>query len=106
MRNLRYPLYTDLQLKEWKLIVTKEDLVENLKVGEVFSNSDHRGITFHINFIADEINKNDEQVPDYRRANFRKLRSLFNQIDWSYIQTNTDINAQWKIFTDKYLKIV
>ena len=88
------------------VLATKENLIENLNVGEEFSNSDHRGITFNINFTADETNINIEKIPDYRRANFRKLRSLLNQIDWSYIHTTTDINAQWKFFTDKYLKIV
>ena len=88
------------------VLATKDELIENLRVGEVFSNSDHRGITFDINFIADEINKTKEKVPDYRKANLRKLRTLFNQIDWNYMQTTTDINAHWKFFTDKYLQIM
>ena len=82
------------------VLATKENLIENLNVGEVFSNSDHRGITFHIKFTADEMNINNEKIPDYRRANFCKLKSLLNQIDWSFIQTPTYINTQWKFFSD------
>ena len=31
---------------------------------------------------------------------------MLNQIDWSQVYTITDINCQWKTFTDKYLKAV
>ena len=88
------------------VLATKDELIENLHVGEVFSNSDHRGITFNIIFTADDSSKSKEKVPDYRKANFPKLRTLLNLTDWSYLQTTTDINAQWKFFTEKYLQIV
>ena len=88
------------------VLATNEELVEHLNVGAEFSNSDHRAITFAINFKPNEPNKSKEIIPDYRKANYYKLRSLFNQIDWSHFNTTSDTNAQWKIFMDKYLKTV
>ena len=85
---------------------TNEELVEKLQVREEFCNSDHRPITFSINFMVKEANKSEEKVPDFRKANFCKLKSLLNKISWSQLFTITDINAQWKIFTDKYLQAV
>ena len=88
------------------VFATNEELVENLEVGEEFCNSDHRAITFSINFKVKEANTSEEKVPDFRKANFCKLKSMLNQIDWNQLYTITDINNQWKMFTDKYLKAV
>ena len=85
---------------------TNEDLIDKLEVGEEFCNSDHRAITFSINFMSKEANKSEEKVPDFRKGNFCKLKSMLSKIDWSQLCTIADINAKWKMFTDKYLKAV
>ena len=85
---------------------TNEDLIDKLEVGEEFCNSDHREITFSINFMSKEANKSEEKVPDFRKGNFCKLKSMLSKIDWSQLCTTADINAKWKMFTDKYLKAV
>ena len=85
---------------------TNEELVEKLQVGEEFCNSDHRAITFSINFMVNEANISKEKIPDFRNANFHKLKSMLNNTDWSHLYNITDINAKWKIFTGNYLKAV
>ena len=85
---------------------TNDELVEKLQVGEEFSNSDHRAITFSINLMVKDTNKSEEKVLDFRNANFCKLKSMINKIDWSQLSTITDINGKWKMFTDNYLKAV
>ncbi len=89
------------------VLATNEELIQNLKVGEEFSNSDHRAITFIINFTNNKSIESKEKVPDYRQANFPKLKLILNQNDWSSVLTSTStIHTQWKSFTDVYLKAV
>ena len=88
------------------VLATKDELVVDLNVGEKFSNSDHHAITFVINFSTNNLNQSKEKVPDYRNANYCKLRSMLKQTDWRHLRSFTDINAQWKFFTDQYFKIV
>ena len=88
------------------VLATKDELVESLTVGEVFSNSDHHTITFNINFSTRDVNQSKEKVPDYKKANYCKLRSILKRTDWSQLRSTIDINLQWKIFTDRYLKVV
>ena len=88
------------------VFATKDELVKDLSVGCKFSGSDHREITFSINFSTSDFKQSKEKVPDFRKANFSKLRSLFHQTNWRHLRSSTDVNAQWKYFTDKYFKIV
>ncbi len=52
------------------VLATNDELIENVNVGEEFSNSDHHAITFSINFTANESNLRKEKVPDYRKSKF------------------------------------
>ena len=40
-----------------------------------------------------------EKVPDFRRANFTRLRSILNNSDWSKISSESDIDKAWEAFT-------
>ena len=88
------------------VLATKDELVKDLNVGEKFGNSDHKEITFTINFSTNNLNHSKEKVPDYRKANYCKLRSMLKQTDWCQLRSITDINAQWNFFTEQYLKVV
>ena len=70
------------------VFATKDELVQNLKVGDIFSNSDHHAITFDINFSTSNLNQSKEKVPDYRKANYCKLRSLLKQTDWRHLHSS------------------
>ena len=41
-----------------------------------------------------------KKIPDFRRADFDKLRSLLANVNWNEILTSHNIEESWKIFTD------
>ena len=83
------------------LLTTTENLVSEVKVGPVFSSSDHRLITFNIKVKENKVNASKEKVPDYQKANFTRLRSILHNFDWSELSKETDIDKMWKAFTTK-----
>ncbi len=79
------------------VLVTKDEVMENLNVGEKLSNCHHRGITFAINLLADESNKRKRNSPWlHKNTFFCELRSVLNQTDWSWLRITTDIDDQLK----------
>ena len=58
------------------LLTTNENLVNSVYVGAEFSTSDHRIISFNINVEKQMENVSEEKVPDYRKANFSRLRTI------------------------------
>lgn len=88
------------------VLTTNEDLVENLIVNDEFSNSDHRAITFNLSFTSKKYNISNEKIPDFRIANFHKLREILANTDWNQLCNTDDINAEWKFFTEMYAKAV
>ena len=64
------------------VLAASEDLVDNLKVGDVISNSDHRIITFSMKFNCCKHNSSNELVPNYEKANFHKFKSILKDTDW------------------------
>ena len=83
------------------VLSTTENLVNNVNVGPVFSTSDHRIITYNIVTKVTPLKNSKEKVPDYQRANFTKLRSLLNDVDWGGIVLETNIDKSWEDFTNK-----
>lgn len=61
-----------------------------------FSNQDNKSI----------IKESKVKVPDYQRANYRKLRNILAQSDWSELSGNISINEAWSIFTSNLNKAV
>ena len=88
------------------VFTTNEDLVENLIVNDEFSNSDHRAITFNLSFTSKKYNISNEKIPDYRKANFQKMRETLANTDWSQFCNTDDINAEWQFFIEMYAKAV
>ena len=84
------------------LFTTDDNLINNVEVGEEFSSSDHRIVTFELKFNSDNENSSFEKIPDYKKANFHKLKHTIENIDWSNISSSTDINDAWKVFTSLY----
>ena len=87
------------------VFATKEDLVEDLCVGSEFSDSDHRLVTFKIKFNADTINNSCELVPNFKKANFKKLKTILKETDWSNMK-NDNVNIAWDFFTTIYSKAI
>ena len=88
------------------VFATRDDLVSDLSVCNEFSNSDHRAITFNINFSSKIINKSSEKVPNYKKANFRKLRSIFETTNWHILENDNNVNESWEFFNSVYSKAV
>jgi len=82
------------------ILSTNDTMVNNVIIGPEFSSSDHRIITFNIKITADKENTSKEKVPDYRMADFNKLRTLLASANWNVIHTADDINESWRIFTE------
>ena len=72
----------------------------------MFSSSDHWVITFNIQKNKSRVKESKEKVPDYQRANYRKLRNIIAQNDWSELSGNISINEAWLIFTSNLNKAV
>ena len=81
------------------VFATSENLVSNVTVGEEFSTSDHRIVAFKLKFNEDEVRASNEKVPNFKYANFIKLRSLLASSNWKPLTESDDINDAWKIFT-------
>ena len=88
------------------VFTTNENIVRNIKVGPEFSSSDHRVITFSIQENKSVVKESKVKVPDYQRANFRKLRNILAQSDWSELLGDININESWRIFTSILNKAV
>ena len=87
------------------VLATSEDLVENLKVDNAFSNSDHCIITFSLKFNCCRQNSSNELVPNYKRANFRKFKSILKETDWRNTDSS-DTKGSWNPFLNTYTKAV
>ena len=81
------------------ILSTTENLVNEVNIGPMFSTSDHRSITFKIKFVPNKLKFSKEKVPDFRKANFNRLRSILENSDWSIISKDIDIDNAWKNFT-------
>ena len=87
------------------VLTTDEDSVKDVKIGPEFSSSDHRSLLFTINFDKDKVSESKEKVPDYRRANFKRLRMQLASINWIELLGTPDINKAWEVFAKKLNEI-
>uniref|UniRef100_A0A0P4VVU6 Reverse transcriptase domain-containing protein n=1 Tax=Scylla olivacea TaxID=85551 RepID=A0A0P4VVU6_SCYOL len=83
------------------VLTTGEESVKDLKIGPELSSSDHRSLLFTINFDKAKVSESKEKVPDYRRANFERLRMQLASIDWNDLLETPDINNAWEVFAKK-----
>ncbi|MCP3679704.1 MAG: reverse transcriptase family protein, partial [Gammaproteobacteria bacterium] len=82
------------------VLATSDSLVNNVQVGDVFSTSDHRIVTFSVNFAGTTINSSYEKVPDYKRADFRRLKRIITSNDWELIMQSTNAQDAWTLFKE------
>ena len=55
---------------------------------------------------ASKVKGSKEKVPDFRRANFTKLRSTLNKSNWIKISNEVDIDKAWEAFTTELINAV
>ena len=83
------------------ILSTSDNLVNKVNVGPLFSTSDHHMITLSIALKANKVKDSKDKVLDYQKANFTKLRSILNDMDWSEIEIESNIDKMWEAFTTK-----
>lgn len=86
------------------VLTTNIDLINNLEVGEPFS--DHISITFTGSTCSyqQRISKNENYA--FNKADWIHFRSLFRYSPWSYILEQEDINGNWETWKDLYFATV
>ena len=83
------------------VMATSENTVHNVLVGNEFSNSDHRIVTFNIEFSGKDINSSSEKVPDFKRADFPKLKLMMGRCDWEQVFHATNVHDAWTLFSEQ-----
>ena len=80
------------------LVLTNyRELVQDIEIGEHFSNSDHNIIRFNLN--VDKVTTvNKELRPDFNKSNFDRLRYLLDAVNWEEKFQNKDVHGMWDIF--------
>ena len=81
----------------------KEEIIENLKIGDKLGASDHSSILFNITFNItcpfekEEVN---QQRPNFYKADYRLIREYLSQVDKSEMKSlNTE--DLWNFFVEK-----
>uniref|UniRef100_A0A452GZ21 Reverse transcriptase domain-containing protein n=1 Tax=Gopherus agassizii TaxID=38772 RepID=A0A452GZ21_9SAUR len=86
------------------VLVSSEDLVEEMVVGDNLGSSDHELIQFKLD---GRINKcrSGIRVFDFSRANFKELRKLVREVDWT--EELVDLNAEeaWNYFKSQLRRL-
>ena len=82
------------------VFTTSENLVSNIVVGEEFSSSDHRIVTFDVHFNNNNVSSSTEKIPDYTRADFHKLRRILRDNNWELVNQSTNVHDAWTLLTE------
>ena len=82
------------------VLSTNDNQINNVDIGPEFSTSDHKSVFFTIECNTGVHNNSYEKVPDFRRADFDKLRTILENTDWSEIYGIQDVEQAWNMFID------
>ena len=82
------------------VLSTNDNQINNVVIGPEFSTSDHKSVFFTIECNTGVHNNSYEKVPDFRRTDFDKLRTILENTDWSEIYGIQDVEQAWNMFTD------
>ena len=86
------------------VLTTNSDLINNLEVGEPFS--DHNSITFIVNTRTYQQRISTKENYAFNKADWNHLRSLFSYSPWYFTLEQQDINANWEVWKDLYFAAV
>ena len=82
------------------VLSTNDNQINNVDIGPEFITSDHKSVFFTIECNTGVHNNSYEKVPDFRRADFDKLRTILENTDWSEIYGIQDVEQVWNMFID------
>lgn len=86
------------------VLTTNADLINNLKVGEPFS--DHNLISFRVDTRPYQNRVSKKEVYAFNKAGWNHLRALFNKSPWYCVLEDKDININWETWKDLYFAAV
>ena len=82
------------------VLSTNDNQINNVDIGLEFSTSDHKSFFFTIDCNTGVRNNSCEKVPDFRRTDFDKLRTILENTNWSEIYGIQDVEQAWNMFID------
>ena len=82
------------------VLSTNDNQINNVDIKPEFSTSDHKSVFFTIECNPGVHNNSYEKVPDFRRADFDKLRTILENTDWSEIYGTQFVEQAWNMFID------
>uniref|UniRef100_K7F0G7 Endonuclease/exonuclease/phosphatase domain-containing protein n=1 Tax=Pelodiscus sinensis TaxID=13735 RepID=K7F0G7_PELSI len=86
------------------VLMSSEDLIEEMVVGDKLGSSDHELIQFKLNGRINK-NKSETRVFYFKRANFNKLRKLVREVDWTKEFMDRKVEEAWDYFKLKLQKL-
>ena len=86
------------------IITSNENFVDNLRVEELFSTSDHRIIRWNVN--VGSINKVNVRTQfNYFKGNYDVMREKIREIDWQVRFNSLSVEEMWSEFKDVINKL-
>ena len=85
---------------------TNDNLVSNVNIGPEFSTSDHRIVSFDINFEIFKMKDSEENIFLYNQGNYERLRAILADVDWNRLLDISDIDEAWSKFINILNKAV
>ena len=79
------------------ILSSDTNLIDNFEVGEKFSTSDHQSLSLSINVNTIK-SRNNIKVPNFKLANYSKLKKEFLNIDWDSKFLNKNMEEMWTEF--------
>ena len=85
---------------------TNDNQINDIDIEPEFIASDHRSVLFTIDCNTGVHNNSYEKVPDFRRADFDKLRTILENTDWPEIYGTQDVEQAWNMFIDMLINAI
>ena len=76
---------------------SNEEIIQHLRVGEIFGLSDHQIIRFDLQ-LESKVQINNDMVPDFRKANQEGCVGKMNNLNWEYLFQGKNTYEMWDIF--------
>ena len=86
------------------ILTTNVDLINNVVVGEHFS--DHNSITFTLNCAPYLSRISKKFIYAFNKADWSHLRSLFQNTPWDFVLSDEDIDDDWIKWKDLFFATV
>ena len=87
------------------LITSNEDFIENVRIEEPFSTSDHKIVRWSIVIGRNNNKENDRKQFNYFKGNYDDAKEKIKDIDWQLRFNNLGIEEMWEEFKNEIFKL-